>query len=99
MSRSAKALYLGAFYFNQGLPYGFLVLTLPVLLRQQGASATQIGALTFLAVPWSLKVLWAPWIDRHGSDRFGRRRSWIVPLQLLLTLALAGLSLLHAPLW
>lgn len=88
---------LTVLYFNQGLPYGFFLLTLPILLRQQGASATLIGALTFLALPWTLKIFWAPWVDRTGSDRFGRRRSWIVPLQLLLAGGLAALAFTLVP--
>jgi MFS family permease len=31
-------------------------------------------------------VLWAPLVDRYGSRRFGRRRSWILPLQAALAL-------------
>lgn len=92
MTKTAKTAILGVLYFNQGLPYGFFLLTLPVLMRAQGMSATQIGALTFLAMPWTLKVLWAPWVDRYYAPSFGRRRSWIVPLQILLPLTLAGLA-------
>jgi predicted MFS family arabinose efflux permease len=47
-----------------------------------------------LAIPWALKFLWAPLVDRYGSARFGRRKTWIVPLQLasalILTLLAAG---------
>ena len=92
MTKTAKTAILGILYFNQGLPYGFFLLTLPVLMRSQGMSATQIGALAFLALPWTLKILWAPWVDRYNSPSFGRRRSWIVPLQILLPLTLAGLA-------
>ena len=46
-----------------------------------------------LALPWALKFLWAPVVDRYALPRVGRRTSWIVPLQLLTAaplLAVAG---------
>ncbi|HXV75066.1 MAG TPA: MFS transporter, partial [Candidatus Polarisedimenticolaceae bacterium] len=45
-----------------------------------------------LALPWLVKFLWAPLVDRYGSVRFGHYRSWIVPLQLLTVLAVVALS-------
>lgn len=72
---------LWALYFVEGLPFGFQATALPVYLRTAGISLTGIGLATALSLPWMLKVLWAPLVDRFGSQRFGRRRSWIVPLQ------------------
>jgi MFS family permease len=69
-------------YFCQGLPGGFLAVVLPVVLREQGLDLTTIGLAGALSLPWGLKVLWAPLVDRYGSARFGWRRSWIVPAQL-----------------
>ncbi|MEZ4256176.1 MAG: MFS transporter [Polyangiales bacterium] len=77
---------LSALYFVQGLPFGFHATTLPVYLRKHGTSVELIGLLFLLALPWSLKALWAPFVDRHASPRFGRRRSWILPMQALLAL-------------
>ncbi|HEY5611195.1 MAG TPA: MFS transporter, partial [Thermoanaerobaculia bacterium] len=78
---------LWTLYFVQGLPFGFQATALPVYLRSTGVSLTAIGFTTALALPWMLKMFWSPLVDRFGSRRFGRRRSWIVPLQLLLALA------------
>jgi MFS family permease len=91
---------LGTLYAAQGLPSGFFSQALPVFLRKQGHSLQVVGLSSFLAAPWAMKFLWAPLVDRHGSRRFGRRRSWIVPLQLLsagLLLALAAVPE-HGPL-
>ena len=74
---------LASLYFSQGLPFGFFMMALPVLLRENGTSLSWIGLTSLLALPWALKFLWAPFVDRFGSATFGRRRSWIVPLQLL----------------
>lgn len=40
-----------------------------------------------------LKALWAPLVDRYGSPSFGRRRSWIIPMQLLLSASMAAAAL------
>ncbi len=75
---------LSALYFAQGLPFGFQSNALPLYLRELGLSYTQVALARALALPWALKVLWAPLVDRFGSSRFGRRKSWIVPMQVLL---------------
>ncbi len=92
MTRYRKFALLASLYFSQGLPYGFFASALPTLLAEQGVSLGNIGLANLLALPWALKFLWAPVVDRHGSARFGWRRSWILPLQLvaILTLALLG---------
>jgi PAT family beta-lactamase induction signal transducer AmpG len=87
---------LATLYLSQGLPFGFFTQSLPVLLRQEGVSLALVGSSSLLAAPWGLKFLWAPFVDRHGSARFGRRRSWILPLQALTVLLLVGLSRLEA---
>ena len=76
---------LWALYFVQGLPFGFQATALPVMLRNEGLSLTGIGLATALSIPWMLKIFWAPLVDRFGSQKFGRRRSWILPLQIILS--------------
>jgi MFS family permease len=71
-------------YFAQGLPFGFQK-ELGAFLRQAGMSITNITLSRGLSLPWLLKALWAPLVDRYGSESFGRRKSWIVPLQILLS--------------
>ncbi|MCA8923924.1 MAG: MFS transporter [Planctomycetes bacterium] len=66
------------------MPFGFQAMALPVLLRERGVSLSAIGYASALALPWMLKALWAPLVDRYGSARFGRRRSWIVPMLALM---------------
>jgi MFS transporter, PAT family, beta-lactamase induction signal transducer AmpG len=81
----AKTLsFLTLLYVVQGLPFGFQATALPVFLRQQGVSLTNIGLLGLLATPWLLKVFWAPVVDRFWFTRFGRRKTWIVPMQVAL---------------
>jgi hypothetical protein len=87
---SRKLTLLSVLYFVQGLPYGFQLTALPVYLRAAGVSLTGIGLASALSLPWVLKVLWGPAVDRYGLRGFGRRKSWIVPLQLALALACLG---------
>ncbi|MFP5383888.1 MAG: MFS transporter [Gammaproteobacteria bacterium] len=74
-------------YFAQGLPSGLLAKALPSLLREQGVSLSAIGFTGLLAVPWALKFLWAPFVDRWGT-----RRRWL----LAMTFATLVLMLLVA---
>ncbi|MCA9547366.1 MAG: MFS transporter, partial [Myxococcales bacterium] len=92
MTTREKAILLGGLYLSQGLPYGFFTQSVPALLRMQGASNTLVGLSFLLMLPWGLKFLWAPLVDRHGSARWGRRRSWILPLQAAGVLTLAALA-------
>jgi len=59
-------------YFIQGSPLGILWEVLPVYLRFQGISLRAIGGLRLLELPYSLKVLWSPLVQRYGD-----RRVWI----------------------
>ena len=84
----ARITWLASLYLVQGLPFGFQANALAVLLRQQGISLTHIALTSVLALPWSLKALWAPLVDKHWLASVGKRRSWILPMQALLMLAM-----------
>ena len=86
---------LACLYFVQGLPYGFQLTALPVYLRAEGVSLAGIGMAGALSLPWVLKVVWGPAVDRFGSQSFGRRRSWILPLQVLLMLSCLAASMVE----
>lgn len=83
---------LSALYFSQGLPFGFFIQALPAVLRQQGVSLAAIGLSTLLTLPWALKLLWAPLVDRHQGSRLGPRRGWLLPLQLASAALLVALA-------
>ncbi|MCC6876790.1 MAG: MFS transporter [Sandaracinaceae bacterium] len=83
----APLVVLAPLYLAQGLPFGLFTQTVPVLLRQRGMSLEIVGASALLALPWALKPLLAPLVDRRGS-----RHAWIIPLQLASAALLFGLS-------
>jgi MFS transporter, PAT family, beta-lactamase induction signal transducer AmpG len=75
---------LASLYTAQFLPVAFFGQTLPVFLRQQGMSLKLIGLTSLLSLPWTLKVLWSPLIDRYGWTRWGHYKFWIVLMQGLM---------------
>ncbi|QGA46026.1 MFS transporter [Acinetobacter nosocomialis] len=83
---------LFSLYWAQGLPVGFMTHALPVILRAQGVSLAHIGGFGLLMLPWSIKIFWAPWVDRHAISHLGHYRSWILPTQLLTVAVLCILS-------
>lgn len=83
MKTPAKIGLLTSLYLSQGLPYGFFTQALPALLLTKGVSLEGIGLSNLLALPWALKFLWAPWVDKQQHGRFGRRRAIIGLCQLL----------------
>lgn len=88
---------LTVLYFAQGLPYGFFSQAVPVILREEGYSLTQISVYGLLFAPWGLKFLWAPYVDAYGT-----RRRWLVSLQLssaVVALVLATLDLSGSLVW
>ncbi|MCJ1359593.1 MAG: hypothetical protein MMC33_009595 [Icmadophila ericetorum] len=68
-------------YFLQGIPMGLASGSVPILLKKH-LSYGQIGVFTLASYPYSLKLLWSPIVDAVWSPRFGRRKSWILPIQL-----------------
>ncbi len=59
-------------YLAEGTPFGIVKDVLPVYFRVHGVSLTEIGLVSLLGLPWTLKVVWSPLVDR-----FGERRHWI----------------------
>jgi pantetheine-phosphate adenylyltransferase len=80
---------LATLYLAQGLPFGFFTQALPVLLRKDGRTLEQIGFASLLALPWALKFVWAPLVDR-----FGTQKKWIVAAQLGAALVLFALAMI-----
>ncbi|MBL9022155.1 MAG: MFS transporter [Myxococcales bacterium] len=78
---------LALLYFAQGLPFGFFSHAVPTLINREHPPEIA-GLSSLLAIPWGLKFLWAPWVDRVEGGRLGRRRAIIFPLQALTVAAL-----------
>lgn len=68
-------------YFLQGIPVGLAFGSIPFLMKSSHLSYSQVGTFSLASYPYSLKLFWSPFVDSFYSQRFGRRRSWIIPVQ------------------
>src|SRR5688572_1667584 len=89
VSLRTKLLWVAAFYFASGFPFGVATELLPVYYRQRGVSLTDIGLLSVIALPWTFKFLWAPLVDRVSTYK-----RWLLGAQI--GLAATMLALLMA---
>ena len=78
--------------FSSGLPLFMFIYLLPAWLRSAGINLTSIGLTSLLMMPYALKVVWAPWVDRWSIASLGRRRSWILGCLIGLIIAFIGLG-------
>lgn len=69
-------------YFLQGIPLGLATGSVPFLLKNH-MSYGEIGIFSLASYPYSLKLFWSPVVDAVWSPKVGRRKSWILPIQLL----------------
>ena len=83
--------------FSAGLPFLLVFSTLSAWLRDSGLALSTIGFFSWIGITYSIKVFWAPVVDRTPifllTGRMGKRRSWMLSAQLLIALGLAGMAL------
>jgi MFS transporter, PAT family, beta-lactamase induction signal transducer AmpG len=91
--RSKRVQVLGALSISSGMPLGFVFNSFQIFLRGAGVDLRTIGVLSAVSMPWSLKFLWSPIVDRWALPRPGRRRSWILVAQVALALGFFALAL------
>lgn len=86
--------------FSAGLPFLLVFSTLSAWLRDEGVSRTLIGFFSWVGITYSIKVFWAPVIDRLPlpllTGRLGKRRSWMLLAQCGIALGLTGMALSDA---
>jgi PAT family beta-lactamase induction signal transducer AmpG len=78
-----------------GFPNQITESVLQAWLKDSGASNTTIGVMSYVALPYLLKFLWAPFVDRYPLPLLGRRRGWMLAMQLALAAAIAATALQH----
>lgn len=87
-----ERLVFAVLYFAEGVPIGFIWWALPSILREHAVDIGSITALTAaLAIPWTLKFLAGPVVDRSVA-RGGRLSRWILVCQALMGLMLLPLA-------
>ncbi len=91
--RVAAMLFLG---FSAGLPFLLVFSTLSAWLTEYGVSRTAIGFFSWVGLTYSIKVFWAPVVDRLPlpllTRRLGRRRSWMLLAMVGIGAGLLGMA-------
>ncbi|HUG11982.1 MAG TPA: MFS transporter [Opitutaceae bacterium] len=88
-TRNGRLLAFFSLYLTEGIPLGFTAVAIATQMRRQGLGPAEIGAFVgTLYLPWAFKWVMGPIVDVISSDRFGRRRTWIVLTQALMTVML-----------
>ena len=78
-------------YILQGIPMG-LSASIPMVLQSRHVGYKQQAMFSFVSWPFSIKLLWAPIVDSIYSERIGRRKTWLVPMQYLIGVSMILLS-------
>ncbi len=61
-------------------------------MKDEGVDLAMIGMMSLVGLPYTVKFLWAPFLDRYIPAFLGRRRGWLLSAQILLVLSIAGLG-------
>lgn len=79
--------------FACGLPLLLTITILQAWMKDEGVDLALIGLMALVGLPYTLKFLWAPFLDRFTLPFLGRRRGWLLIAQMTLILSIAGLGL------
>lgn len=74
---------------SSGMPLFVLYQTIPAWLRDSGIDLSSIGLFHLIGIPYTLKFLWAPFLDNYSIPFLGHRRGWMFITQVLLILSIA----------
>ncbi|UBF25460.1 AmpG family muropeptide MFS transporter [Kovacikia minuta CCNUW1] len=78
--------------FSSGLPLLLTGRTLQAWMKEAQVDVGLIGWFSLIGLPYTLKFLWSPLLDRFVPPFFGRRRGWLVITQIGLLMAIAAMS-------
>lgn len=88
----SRQLLVFALGFSSGLPLLLTGSVLQTWMRREGIDLTSIGLVALVGLPYSFKFLWAPLLDAIRPPFWGRRRGWLLLVQLVLMGAIWGLG-------
>ena len=82
------AAWVSTTYFAEGYPYSIVHQIAEALFKELGASLQAIGLTALFHLPWNLKFLWGPLLDKYGT-----KRAWLVGIEVVLSALLVLLAL------
>lgn len=90
--RSRRVAMLVALGFASGLPFQMRGGTLSAWMTNAGVDLKTIGLFSLVGLLYTLKVVWAPFVDRFRLPWLGRRRGWMAATQIGLVVGLAAMG-------
>lgn len=90
--RSARVGWLTPIGLASGLPYMLSQGSLQTWMTVEGVSLKTVGLFAWVGMPYSMKFLWAPFLDRYQLPWFGRRRGWMLLTQALMMISIVALG-------
>lgn len=90
--RSRKMAAILVLGFSSGLPLYLTSRTLQAWMTVTGVNLTAIGFFSLVSLPYSLKFLWSPIVDRFEFSFLGRRKGWLIVTQVALAVAIAAMA-------
>jgi len=90
--RQRKMLFLLLLGMASGLPFALTLGTLQAWMKDLSIDLKTIGLFAFLRLPFSIKFLWSPLMDRYALPLLDRRRGWTLVMQLLVAASIAAMA-------
>lgn len=81
-------------YLAQSIPMSFFSTVIPVIMRMENYSLESIGYIQLIKLPWILKLLWAPLVDRTSKNKRQYRR-WILFSEVFYALVIMSIGYLN----
>ena len=81
--------WVGTTYFAEGFPYTIIRIISSVFFRDKGVSLENVGLTSLYGLPWTLKFLWGPYVDKYST-----RRNWLLSTEILFSIMLLLTTLL-----
>lgn len=80
---------------SSGMPLFVLYQTIPAWLRDSGINLSDIGLFQLIGIPYTIKFLWAPFLERINLPFLGLRRGWMMTMQVALIASIASIGLFN----
>ncbi|MBF8258728.1 MAG: major facilitator superfamily MFS 1 [Actinobacteria bacterium] len=90
--RSPRMFWILLLGFSSGIPLALTGTTLQAWMTKEKVDLAVIGIFSLVGLPYTVKALWAPVMDRFIPPFLGRRRGWMLVTQLALAVAVAAMA-------